>query len=53
LARAREKAFKVANSNNVADLKGHGPKGMKTKIWYKLVDIWQTLDWQKKFVVVK
>lgn len=48
MARAREKAFKVAKSNNFTDLKGHGPKGMKTEIWDNLVDIWLTSDWQKK-----
>ena len=48
LAKAREAAFKQVNSHNYADLKGHGPKGMKAEVWDGLVDIWITLKWQKK-----
>jgi len=29
-------------SDNVEDYKGHGPIGMRTKIWDDLVDIWNT-----------
>ncbi|KAJ1406204.1 putative transposase, Ptta/En/Spm, plant [Sesbania bispinosa] len=48
LAKARAAAFVRANSTNIADLKGHGPKGMRTEIWDGLVDIWMTPEWQKK-----
>ena len=53
LAKARTAAFKRANSNNFADLKGHGPKGMRTEVWDGLVDIWVTPEWQKKSIAGK
>ncbi|TKY66359.1 hypothetical protein E2542_SST09229 [Spatholobus suberectus] len=39
LCKAREKAKEMAKSNNIVDLKGHGPKGIRTEIWDSLVDI--------------
>ncbi|KAJ1429976.1 putative transposase, Ptta/En/Spm, plant [Sesbania bispinosa] len=48
LAKARAAAFVRANSTNIADLKGHGPKGMRTEVWDGLVDIWMTPEWQRK-----
>ncbi|KAJ1400078.1 putative transposase, Ptta/En/Spm, plant [Sesbania bispinosa] len=48
LAKARAAAFVRANSTNIADLKGHGPKGMRTEVWDGLVDICMTPEWQKK-----
>ena len=48
LSKARKAAFKEVNSNNYANLKGHGPRGMKREVWDGLVDIWETPKWQKK-----
>ncbi|KAJ1385937.1 putative transposase, Ptta/En/Spm, plant [Sesbania bispinosa] len=48
LAKARATAFVRANSTDIANLKGHGPKGIRTEIWDGLVDIWMTPKWQKK-----
>lgn len=48
LKNAREKALKQVNSTNLADTKGHGPKGMKKEVWDGLVDIWLTPKWRKK-----
>ncbi|KAJ1398915.1 hypothetical protein SESBI_30710 [Sesbania bispinosa] len=42
LAKARAAAFVRANSTKIADLKGHGPKGIRTELWDGLVDIWMT-----------
>ncbi|KAK7278976.1 hypothetical protein RJT34_24017 [Clitoria ternatea] len=48
LAKARETAFKRISSNNIANLKGHGPRGMRREVWDGLVDIWVSKEWQKK-----
>ncbi|KAJ1440378.1 putative transposase, Ptta/En/Spm, plant [Sesbania bispinosa] len=53
LAKARAAAFVRANSTNIADLKGHGAKCMRTEVWDGLVDIWMTPEWQKKSVAGK
>jgi len=53
LKKAREKALQSANSTNLADAKGHGPKGMRTEVWDGLVDIWLTSEWQRKSEVAK
>ncbi|RYQ96120.1 hypothetical protein Ahy_B08g091662 [Arachis hypogaea] len=46
LKRARERAFKKANSTSIADIKGHGPKAMKVDIWNGLLDS----KWKNKSV---
>ncbi|KAJ1427914.1 putative transposase, Ptta/En/Spm, plant [Sesbania bispinosa] len=48
LKNLRKLALKRAKSTNLADTKGHGPKGMKTGVWDGLVDIWLTPEWRKK-----
>ena len=53
LARAREKAKQVTVSENVADYKGHGPRGMRTEIWDGLVGIWNTPGWKNKSIKAK
>ncbi|KAJ1423988.1 putative transposase, Ptta/En/Spm, plant [Sesbania bispinosa] len=32
----------------MADIKGHGPKGMKIEVWNGLVDKWSRPEWKKK-----
>ncbi|KAJ1418050.1 putative transposase, Ptta/En/Spm, plant [Sesbania bispinosa] len=48
LKNARVAALKQVNSTNLADTKGHGPKGMKTDVWNGLVDIWLRPEWKRK-----
>ena len=48
LKKAREAAFKRANSVNLADLKGHGPRRMKDEVWDGLVEIWLSPEWRRK-----
>ena len=48
LKNARQLALKQVNSTNLADTKGHGPKGMKTEIWDGLINIWLKPEWKKK-----
>ncbi|XLR05067.1 uncharacterized protein LOC107621465 isoform X1 [Arachis ipaensis] len=50
LKRARDRAFKEANSTSIADIKGHGPKAMKVDVWNGLVDHWLDSKWQNKSV---
>ncbi|RYQ95574.1 hypothetical protein Ahy_B08g090926 [Arachis hypogaea] len=50
LKRARERAFKEANSTSITDIKGHGPKAMKVDVWNGLVDHWLDSKWKNKFV---
>jgi len=44
LAKARKKARERANSDNIEDLKGFGPRGIRTEMWDALIDIWMTQD---------
>jgi len=53
LANARKKARERANSDNIEDLKGFGPRGIRTEMWDALIDTWITQDWKKKFIVGK
>ncbi|RYR62243.1 hypothetical protein Ahy_A04g019670 [Arachis hypogaea] len=46
LKRARDRAFKEANSTSIADIKGHGPKAMKVDVLNGLLDS----KWQNKSV---
>lgn len=48
LKNARIASLKALNSTNLADTKGHGPKGMKSEVWDGLVDIWLTPEWRRK-----
>ncbi|RYR13071.1 hypothetical protein Ahy_B04g070260 isoform E [Arachis hypogaea] len=50
LKRARNRAFKEANSTSIADIKGHGPKAMKVDVWNGLVYHWLDSKWQNKSV---
>ncbi|RYR15825.1 hypothetical protein Ahy_B04g072767 [Arachis hypogaea] len=50
LERARDRAFKEANSTSIADIKGHGPKAMKFEVWNDLVDHSLDSKWQNKSV---
>ncbi|XP_025646974.1 uncharacterized protein [Arachis hypogaea] len=50
LKRARERAFKEANSTSIADIKGHGPKAMKVDVWNGLVDHWLDSKWKNRSV---
>ncbi|XP_045812785.1 uncharacterized protein LOC123906813 isoform X2 [Trifolium pratense] len=47
LKNARKTALRRVNSTNLADTKGHGPKGLKPEIWNGLVDIWLKPEWTK------
>ncbi|WJX56845.1 hypothetical protein P8452_42462 [Trifolium repens] len=47
LKNARKKALRHVNSTNLADTKGHGPKGLKPEVWNGLVDIWLKPEWTK------
>jgi len=53
LAKARKKARERANSDNIEDLKGFGPRGIRTEMWDALIDIWMTQDWKKKSIAGK
>lgn len=48
LKNARKTALRQVNSTNLADTKGHGPKGLKPEVWNGLVDIWLKPEWTKK-----
>ena len=48
LSKARKKAKERTNSDNIQDLKGFGPRGIRTEMWDGLVDIWATEEWKKK-----
>lgn len=48
LKNARKTALRQVNSTNLADTKGHGPKGLKPEVWNGLVDIWLKPEWMKK-----
>ncbi|XP_029148791.1 uncharacterized protein [Arachis hypogaea] len=50
LKRARDRAFKEANSTSITDIKGHRPKAMKVDVWNGLVDHWLDSKWQNKSV---
>jgi len=53
LAKVRKKARERANSDNIEDLKGFGPRGIRTDMWDTLIDIWMTQDWKKKSIADK
>ncbi|CAI8587696.1 unnamed protein product [Vicia faba] len=48
LKNARKVALRQVNSTNLADTKGHGPKGLKPEVWNGLVDIWLKPEWTKR-----
>ena len=53
LSKARKKAKERTNSNNIQDLKGLGPRGIRTEMWDGLVGIWATEEWKKKSIAGK
>ncbi|QHO35237.1 uncharacterized protein DS421_9g273810 [Arachis hypogaea] len=50
LKRAKDRAFKEANSTSITDIKCHRPKAMKVEVWNGLVDHWLDSKLQNKSV---
>lgn len=53
LAKARVKEKATTKSENPADYKGHGPKGIRAKIWNDLCGIWATPERKKKSLLLQ
>jgi len=44
LSKAWKKAKEMENSDNIQDIKGLRPRGIRTEMWNGLVDIWATKE---------
>jgi len=53
LAKARKKTRERANSDNIEDLKGFGPREIRTEMWDALIDTWMKKTGKRNLLLVK